>query len=109
MGIRPESKPLSKGLAALVLFAALAGPAQAARVAVLVVPPFDPAVYAQRGAVGLFVPGSGQTASRKGALASLVRGRVEPFTLGGVPSGKPLITLARRPAAVTIYVGLPPP
>jgi hypothetical protein len=109
MGIRPESKPLSKGLAALVLFAALAGPAQAARVAVLVVPPFDPAVYAQRGAVGLFVPGSGQTASRKAALASLVRGKVEPSTLGGVPSGKPLIALARRPATVTIYVGLPPP
>jgi hypothetical protein len=109
MGIRPESKPLSKGLAALVLFAALAGPAQAARVAVLVVPPFDPAVYAQRGAVGLFVPGSGETASRKAALASLVRGKVEPSTLGGVPSGKPLISLARRPAAVTIYVALPPP
>jgi len=73
------------------------------------VPPFDPAAYAGRGAVGLFVPGSGQTASRKGALASLLRGKVEPSSLGEVPSGQPLISLARRPAEVTIYVALPPP
>jgi hypothetical protein len=77
-------------------------------VSVIVVPPFDPAAYAGRGAVGLFVPGSGQTASREGALASLVRGKVEPSSLGGVPSGRPLISLARRPAEVTIYVALPP-
>ncbi len=76
---------------------------------VIVVPPFDPAAYAGRGAVGLFVPGSGQTASRKGALASLLRGKVEPSSLGEVPSGQPLISLARRPAEVTIYVALPPP
>jgi len=100
---------LSKGLAALVVFAALAAPAQAARVSVIVAPPFDPAAYAGRGAVGLFVPGSGETASRKGALASLLRGKVEPASLGGVPSGRPLISLARRPAEVTIYVALPPP
>jgi hypothetical protein len=92
-----------------VVFAALAAPAQAARVSVIVVPPFDPAAYAGRAAVGLFVPGSGQTASRKGALASLVRGKVEPSSLGGVPSGRPLISLAGRPADVTIYVALPPP
>ncbi len=76
---------------------------------VIVVPPFDPEAYAGRGAVGLFVPGSGQTASRKGALASLLRGKVEPSSLGEVPSGHPLISLARRPAEVTIYVALPPP
>jgi hypothetical protein len=76
---------------------------------VIVVPPFDPAAYAGRGAVGLFVPGSGQTASRKGALASLLRGKVEPSSLGGVPSGRPLISLAHRPAEVTVYVALPPP
>jgi hypothetical protein len=78
-------------------------------VSVIVVPPFDPATYAGRGAVGLFVPGSGQTASRKGALASLLRGKVEPSALGETPSGRPLISLARHPAAVTIYVALPPP
>jgi hypothetical protein len=38
-----------------------------------------------------------------------VRGKVEPSSLGGVPSGRPLISLARRPAEVTIYVALPPP
>jgi hypothetical protein len=78
-------------------------------VGVIVVPPFDPAIYAGRGAVGLFVPGSGQTASREGALASLVRGKIEPSSLGGVPSGRPLISLAHRPAEVTIYVALPRP
>jgi hypothetical protein len=78
-------------------------------VSVIVAPPFDPGAYAARGAVGLFVPGSGQTASRKGALASLLRGKVEPSSLGETPSGRPLISLARRPAEVTIYVALPPP
>ena len=101
--------PVRPGLAALVLFLALTAPAQAARVSVIVVPPFDPATYAGRGAVGLFVPGSGENASRAGALASLVRGKVQPAVLGGTPSGKPEIALATRPAAVTIYVALPPP
>jgi hypothetical protein len=91
------------------VFAALAAPAQAARVSVIAVPPFDPAAYAGRGAVGLFVPGSGETASREGAVASLVRGKVEPSVLGGVPSGRPLISFSTRPAAITIYVALPPP
>ena len=75
---------------------------------VIVVPPFDPATYAGRGAVGLFVPGSGETVSREGALASLVRGKVEPAVLGGTPSGTPKIALAARPGPVTIYVALPP-
>jgi hypothetical protein len=92
----------------LGVFAALAGPAQAASVSVIVVPPFDPQTYAGRGAVGLFVPGSGQTASREGAIASLVRGKVEPSVLGGQPSGRHLISLGRRPAEITIYVALPP-
>jgi hypothetical protein len=96
-------------LIAAALAAALAAPAQAARVSVLVVPPFDPQAYAGRGAVGLFVPGAGETVTRRAALASLVRGKVEPSVLGGAPSGKPLISLGRRPAGVTIYVALPPP
>jgi hypothetical protein len=101
---------LKKGLAAIAVFGALAAPAHAARVAVLVVPPFDPAAYAGRGAVGLFVPGSGETVSRRAALASLVRGKVEPSTLGGgVPGGKPVIQLTGRPGPITIYVALLPP
>jgi hypothetical protein len=98
-----------KALAVLLLAGALAAPANAARVAVLVVPPFDPSAYAARGAVGLFVPGSGDSASRSGALASLLRGKVEPAVLGGSPGGRPLISLSTAPAAVTVYVALPPP
>jgi hypothetical protein len=96
-------------LVTVVLFAAAAGPARAADVSVLVVPPFDPQQYADRGAVGLFVPGAGETVTRKAALASLVRGKVEPSVLGGAPPGKPLISLGRRPGDITVYVALPPP
>jgi hypothetical protein len=95
-------------LIAVVLLAAAAGPARAADVSVLVVPPFDPQTYADRGAVGLFVPGSGPTVTRQAAVASLLRGKVEPAVLGGTPSGKPLISFGRRPAGVTVYVALPP-
>src|SRR5215475_11846688 len=96
-------------LIAAAAFAALAAPAHAANVSVLVVPRFDPQTYAPRGAVGLFVPGSGETVTREGAIASLVRGKVETSVLGGSPSGKPLISLGRLPAEVTVYVALPPP
>jgi hypothetical protein len=96
-------------LIAAALAAALAAPAHAASVGVVVVPPFDPQAYAGRGAVGLFVPGSGESVTRRGALASLVRGKVEPSVLGGTPSGKPLISLGRRRADVTVYVALPSP
>jgi hypothetical protein len=96
-------------LVTAALFGAIAAPAHAARVSVVVVPPFDPQTYAGRGAVGLFVPGSGESVTRRAALASLVRGKVETSVLGGTPSGKPLISLGRRPADVTIYVALPPP
>jgi hypothetical protein len=95
--------------ATLVAGAALAAPARAATVHVVVVPPFDPQAYAERGAVGLFVPGSGERVSRSGAIASLVRGKVEPSVLGGTPGGKPLISLAHDPAEITIYLALPPP
>jgi len=84
--------------------AALAG-----GVSVLVVQAFSPAGYAHQGAIGIFVPGAGTTVTRASALASLLRGKVENAVLGGVPSGRPLIRLARRPAALTIYVQLPPP
>ncbi|HET9674473.1 MAG TPA: hypothetical protein VFP31_06630 [Gaiellaceae bacterium] len=61
-----------------------------------------------RGAAGLLVPGAGPTVTREGARASLVRGRVRNAVLGGTVGGKPLITLARKPGAITIYVALPP-
>jgi mono/diheme cytochrome c family protein len=79
------------------------------RVAVIVRPAFDPAQYANQGAVGLLVPGTGTTVTRRGALAALVRGKVRSALLGGVPSGPPLIQLAHSPGPVTIYVALPPP
>ena len=58
--------------------------------------------------MGLVVPGAGPTVTRDGARAALVRGRVRNAVLGGTVGGKPLIRLAREPAAVTIYVALPP-
>jgi cytochrome c551/c552 len=77
---------------------------------VRVVPRFDPAQYAGRGAVGLMVPGIGGTVTRAGALAALERGKVRHALLGGVPTGKvlvmPSVSLGQR---VTIYVALPPP
>ena len=70
-------------------------------------PRFDPAAYARRGAVGLFVPGAGSTVSRERALASLVRGRVISSLVD--LDGEPSVGLSARPATTTIYVSLPPP
>ncbi len=75
----------------------------------VVVPDLDLQAFAQRGAVGLVVPGSGADVSRRGAEAALVQGEVEPALTGGVPDDEPLIELARKPAEVTFYVVLPPP
>ena len=75
-------------LLALALFAA--APAQAG---VRVVPPFDPADYADRAAIGLLVPGAGPTITRESALAALVRGKLEHGLLGGVAPGDALIEL----------------
>ena len=75
----------------------------------IVVDDLDLARYAQRGAVGLMVPGAGSKVSGRGARAALVRGEVETALTGGVPAGDPLITLDRRPAELTFYVALPPP
>jgi Cytochrome c len=77
---------------------------------VRVVPPFDPAVYAARGAVGLMVPGVGATVTRADALASLERGKTEHSLLGGRPHGKVIVRPAAAPGTeVTFYVSLPPP
>ena len=99
---------------ALVLAAGIAGAhaatanaATGSPVAVIVVPPFAPAAYAGRGAVGLLVPGSGSTVSRERALASLVRGRVISSLVE--LDGSPVFELATKPATTTIYVSLPTP
>ena len=55
-------------LSLFLLAAALAG------AEVRVVPPFDPASYADRAAIGLIVPGAGPEVTRRVALAALVRG-----------------------------------
>ena len=85
---------------------ALSASAPGSPVAVVVVPPFEPGAYAGRGAVGLLVPGAGSTVSRERALASLVRGRVVSSLVG--LDGEPMIRLGTKPAAITIYVSLPP-
>jgi hypothetical protein len=88
--------------------AASAAPSEA--VAVIVKPASAAVFRSPRAAHGLLVVGGGATVSRRGSLANLVRGEMGNSILhGGVPSGKPLITLSRRPARVTFYVALPPP
>ncbi|HYY04366.1 MAG TPA: c-type cytochrome [Gaiellaceae bacterium] len=78
--------------------------------AVVVVPPFDPARYAERGAVGLMVPGIGATVTRASALAALERGKATNTRLGGTPHGRILVRPSKEPGSqVTLYVSLPPP
>ena len=92
---------------------AAGGPAAAApsdRVAVIVAPASAPVFRSPRAAHGLLVVGEGATVSRRGALASLVRGEMgNAIVSGGLPGGKPLISLSRGPAQVTFYVALPSP
>ena len=93
-------------LTALAAAACCAGPAEAARFRVVVVPHVDPARLQHRAAVGLLVPAAGPTVTGRTARASLVRGAVENSLLGGTPSGGPLIsfstasTIPRPPAIV---------
>ena len=88
----------------------LSSTALAAPIAVRIVPPFDPATYAGRGAVGLMVPGVGGTVTHAGALASLERGKTEHALLGGTPHGKVIVRPSDSPGTeVTFYVVLPPP
>ena len=96
-----------------VVLTAAAAPVKAspsARVAVIVEPASAPVFRSPRAAHGLLVVGEGATVSRHGALASLLRGEMgNAIVGGGVPGGKPLITLSRLPAQVAFYVALPPP
>jgi hypothetical protein len=98
---------------AIVLAAALAGTARAApseKVAVLVVPASAAVFTSPKAAHGLVVPGEGATVSRRSARASLLHGELgNALVNGGLPGGKPRISLARHPAQVTFYVALPPP
>ncbi len=100
---------LTAVLALLAAGAAVAAPAATAAdrpVAVIVVPRFAPESYADRGAVGLFVPGAGATVTRERALASLVRGRVVSSLVD--LDGQAILRLAEVPAETTIYLALPP-
>jgi hypothetical protein len=85
-----------------------ASAAPADRAVVIVVPTTAPVFRSPEAAHGLLVPGQGATVTRRGALASLVRGKMENALVGGVPGGKPLISLATRSARITFYVALPP-
>ncbi len=98
---------LGAGIAVAAAFAPPGSAAPSGSVAVIVVPRFDPQAYADRGAVGLLVPGAGSTVSRERALASLVSGRVVSSLVD--LDGKPSVQLATTPAETTIYVALPPP
>lgn len=89
----------------LVLPLLAAAPAHAG---VEAVPSLDLADYADRAAIGLLVPGAGPEVTREGALAALLRGRLEHGLLGGVAGGKPLIELG-APGGPRILVVLPPP
>jgi hypothetical protein len=76
---------------------------------VIVEPPSAPIFRSPAAAHGLMVPGQGAHVTRRGALAALLRGKVENSLVGGVPGGTPSITLAHAPGRVTFYVALPPP
>jgi hypothetical protein len=104
---RNYKEALKRLVLLLVLIGTTAGAAHAAGpVAVVVVPPGDP--FPNDGAVGLFVPGAGDSVSGESARAALVRGKTRKSVLGGKPSGKPMISVSTRPARTTIYVSLPP-
>lgn len=103
---------MKRALATIVAAAgalALAPSAAAERVAVVVDDSLDLAAIADRAAVGLLVPGSGEHVSREGALSALVRGAATPALLGGISEGEPLLAVSDEPGTeATVYVALPP-
>jgi hypothetical protein len=96
---------VATGLVALAGGAAAASPP---RVSVVLVDRLDPAAYATRGAVGLYVPAAGTTVTRAGALAAIERGRVYDSVAGTTPRGPVLFRPSSRPGEITIYLELPP-
>ena len=81
------------------------------RPTIYVIPANGPSVPRGAGAVGLYVPGTGATVSRAGAIAALRRGTVESDL--GLADGKILVDLAfgvpAQPLRPAVYVSLPPP
>ena len=76
----------------------------------IVVPASSPVFASPTAAHGLLVPGEGATVSRRSALASLLRGEMgNALVNGGLPGGKPRISLSSKPGRTTFYVALPPP
>lgn len=99
---------------ALAFFALTVGVAQATTFHVVAVPGLGLEALdelAERGAVGLVVPGSGPDTSQELALAALERAEVRNSLRGGLPEGEPLIE-AEVAAAVPsggrlVVVGIP--
>jgi hypothetical protein len=101
-------------IVALAIVVAALSPAGAAAspgsVAVIVLSRRAPVFESGDAAHGLIVPGQGATVTRRGALAALLRGKAgNALVRGGLPDGKPQISLATRPGRTTFYVALPPP
>jgi hypothetical protein len=95
-------------LAAVAAGSARAGPGES--VAVIVLPASAPVFTSPAAAHGLLVAGEGARVSRRGALASLVRGEMGNAVVdSGIPGGRVKISLAARPARITFYLALPPP
>ena len=95
---------MTRGVIAILVALAVAGPAAAA---VRVVAPFPPERYAETGAIGLAVPGAGPTVTREAALRTLLTGKVASSLIGGPKHGRPLVTLGQGPPPDTLVV-LPP-
>ena len=95
---------MTRGVIAILVALAVAGPAAAA---VRVVAPFALERYAETGAIGLAVPGAGPTVTREAALRTLLTGKVASSLIGGPKHGRPLITLGHGPPPDTLVV-LPP-
>ena len=93
-----------------VMLTAPAAAAPSHRTALIVAPASAPVFRSPRAAHGLLVVGEGATVSRRGSLASLLRGEMgNAIVSNGLPGGKPLLSLSTRAAQVTFYVALPPP
>lgn len=96
-------------LGAAAVVAALAPSALAGEVEVVLSPSLDLGRVSATAAVGLLVPGTGETVTRAGALSALVRGRATSTLVGGMTTGKVLLRPSRQPGTrVTIYLALPP-
>jgi hypothetical protein len=105
----------SSGIVALALAVAAIGSGTARAeagppTAVLVVPASSAVFASPTAAHGLLVVGSGATVSRRAALASLLRGKMQSASIhSGIPGGRPLIRLSNHSSKTTFYVALPPP